>query len=232
MWKSIFLLLLLQGMTSASLAEQQPLSLTLASNTDGDKATGVPQQQCPVGTLNMPDCPRVDAVVDKSIDDIYEIRTWVPPSKLTVDPIKLGEQAQIPINSSRAKIVGPSHDDALNSLAAKIWLIENAQHTVDVTYYIFKPDLVGYAVLGALCNVVKRGVDVRIIVDSIGSFSPGHSELRAVETCADEAGFMRNADGQLTTKKARVQVVVFNAITKFQFNRRSHDKLLIVDAII
>jgi phosphatidylserine/phosphatidylglycerophosphate/cardiolipin synthase-like enzyme len=41
------------------------------------------------------------------------------------------------------------------SLAAKIWSIENAQHTVDATYYIFKPDLVGYAVLGALCNAVK-----------------------------------------------------------------------------
>ncbi len=190
---------------------------------------GVPQQQCPVGTLNMPDCPPVDAVVDKSIDDIYKIRTWVPPSKLTVDPIKLGEQAQIPINSARAKIIGPTHDDALNSLAAKIWLIENAQHTVDVTYYIFKTDIVGYSVLGALCDAVKRGVDVRIMVDSIGSFSPGHSELRAVETCADEAGFMRNADGELTTKKARVQVVIFNSITKFQFNRRSHDKLLIVD---
>jgi len=85
-------------------------------------------------------------------------------------------------------------------------------------------------VLGALCNAVKRGVDVRIMVDSLGSFSLGHADLRAVETCAVDAGFMRNASGQLTTKRARVQVVIFNAITKFQFNRRSHDKLLIVDA--
>ena len=63
----------------------------------------VPQQQCPVGTLNMPDCPPIDAVADKTIDDIYKIRTWVPPSKLTVDPIKLGEEAEIPINSAQAK---------------------------------------------------------------------------------------------------------------------------------
>ena len=40
---------------------------------------------------------------------------------------------------------------------------------------------------------------------------------------------MRNADGQITTKKARAQVVIFNAISKLQFNRRSHDKLLVVD---
>lgn len=186
-------------------------------------------EQCPADSLNMPGCPPLNAVEDEAINNIYKIRTWVPPSELTIDPIKLGEEAQIPVNSAQAKIIGPSHDEAMNSLAAKIWLIENAQHTVDVTYYIFKPDLVGYAVLGALCNAVKRGVDVRIMVDSIGSFRPGHSELRAVETCAVDAAFMRNAEGQLTTKKARVQVVIFNAITKFQFNRRSHDKLLVVD---
>lgn len=173
--------------------------------------------------------PPANAVEDKTVNDIYKIRTWVPPSKLTIDPIKLGNEAQIPNNITNAKIIGPSRDDAMSSLAAKIWLIENAQHTVDVTYYIFKNDLVGYAVLGALCNAVKRGVDVRIMVDSIGSFNLGHSSLRAVETCAVDAGFMRNAEGKLTTKKARVQVVIFNALTKFQFNRRSHDKLLIVD---
>lgn len=189
----------------------------------------IQEQQCPPGTLDMPDCPPAAAVEDETINDIYELRTWLPPSKLTIDPIQLGKEAEIPVNSASAKIIGPSHDEAMDSLAVKIWLIEHAQHTVDVTYYIFKPDLVGYSVLGALCNAVKRGVDVRIMVDSLGSFSPGHSEFRAVETCAADAGFIRNADGQLTTKKARVQVVIFNAITKFQFNRRSHDKLLIVD---
>jgi len=189
----------------------------------------VPQQQCPPGTLQMHDCPPADAVDDKTVNETYDIRTWQPPSKLTIDPIALGAEAQIPINSARAKIIGPSHDEAMDSLAAKIWLIENAQHTVDATYYIFKTDLVGYSVLGALCNAVQRGVDVRIMVDSAGSFDPGHSAFRAVETCAADAGFIRNADGQLTTKKARVQMVIFNAFTKFEFNRRSHDKLLVVD---
>ena len=117
----------------------------------------------------------------------------------------------------------------MSSLAAKIWLIENAQHTIDVTYYIFHIDPVGHAMLGALCNAVKRGVDVRMMVDSLGSFSIDHTPLRALETCAEEAGFMRNDKGQLTTKKARVQVVIFNAFSKLHFNRRSHDKLLVID---
>ena len=186
-------------------------------------------QQCPPGSQSLPDCPPQEAVNDADINRLYESRTWLPPRKQTIDPIKLSAEAKVPVNQARAKVIGPTYNAALTSLTAKIWLIENAQHTIDVMYYIFARDPVGYAVLGALCNAVQRGVDVRIMVDSLGSLHPSHDELRALETCANEAGFMRNAEGQVTTKKARVQVVIFNAVSKFQFNRRSHDKILVVD---
>lgn len=185
--------------------------------------------ECPPGTQNLPDCPPKNAVNDEDINRLYASRTWLPAKKLTIDPIKLSEEAKVPINQARAKVIGPSYDEALNSLAAKLWLIEHAQHTVDVMYYIFAHDRVGYAVLGALCNAVQRGVDVRIMVDSLGSLHISHDELRALETCANEAGFIHNAKGELTTKKARVQAVIFNAVSNFQFNRRSHDKILVVD---
>ncbi|WP_455207193.1 phospholipase D-like domain-containing protein [Kaarinaea lacus] len=190
------------------------------------------KKTCPPGTQNLPDCPPADAINDEDVNKLYASRTWLSPDEQTIDPIKAGNEAQVPVNKARAKVIGPTYDEALQSLAAKIWLIENAEHTVDVMYYIFATDPVGYALLGALCNAVKRGVDVRIMVDSLGSMRPAHNELRALETCGEEAGFMRNAQGQITTKKARVQVVIFNAITKFQFNRRSHDKLLVVDGHI
>jgi len=68
-----------------------------------------PQQQCPPDTLRMQDWPPANAGDDEKINDIEEIRTWVPPSKLTIDPIEFGETAKIPVNSGRAKIIGPSH---------------------------------------------------------------------------------------------------------------------------
>jgi phosphatidylserine/phosphatidylglycerophosphate/cardiolipin synthase-like enzyme len=110
-------------------------------------------------------------------------------------------------------------------------MIENAEHTIDFAYYIFKTDMVGHAMLGAMCNAVKRGVDIRVIVDAAGSLSGlAQQGLKALETCADDAGFMRSSEGERTNKKARVQVVVFNAITKLgNPNRRSHDKLLVKD---
>ena len=162
---------------------------------------------------------------------LHQSRTWIPEHQLTEDPLEVGKNAKIPISHEDVKVLGPSEDDALNSLALKIWMTENAQHTIDVVYYIFTPDLAGQAIHGALCNAVKRGVDVRIMVDSVGSLSPFHTELLALTTCADQAGYMRTVDGHKTPYKARIQAVIFNAITRSTSwsNRRSHDKILVVD---
>jgi phosphatidylserine/phosphatidylglycerophosphate/cardiolipin synthase-like enzyme len=111
-------------------------------------------------------------------------------------------------------------------------MIENAEHTIDFGYYIFTPDLVGYAMVGAMCDAVKRGVDTRVMVDSLGSLKASRTMLAALKTCEKQASFIRNQAGELTTRKARVQVMIFNAISKISTspNRRSHDKLLVIDA--
>ena len=168
---------------------------------------------------------------DDFITRIYDYRTWIPSSEIPFNPIGLGKRVDIPVNDARTKNIGPTYEDALDSLAAKIWMIENATYTIDLAYYIFKRDTAGYAILGALCNAVKRGVDVRIMLDSIGSFDVTHNELRALETCADEAGLVKDEWGRPTDRKARVQVVIINALSKWSSrnNRRAHDKLIVVD---
>lgn len=162
---------------------------------------------------------------------LRDARTWVPHGQLTEDPIEVGKNAKIPVQHEQVKILGPSREDALRSLALKVWLIEQAQHTVDMVYFIFTQDLAGQAVTGALCNAVQRGVDVRVMMDSIGTLNFVRKELMALESCADKAGFMRTIDGQLTPYRARVQVVLFNSPVKTiaWANRRSHDKLMVVD---
>ena len=194
-------------------------------------ASLTPRVVCPAGTLDLPDCPPETAVSDPFIDRLYEDRSWVPAGELSIDPIELGKQAEIPIKQARTKYFGTTDQASLDSLAARLWLIENAEHTIDLMYYIFKSDLVGQAVLGALCDAVQRGVDVRFMVDSVGSISLNPAAIRALMTCAEGAAFMRNGEGQITTRKARVQALIFNALSKFgsPINRRSHDKLLVVD---
>ena len=177
------------------------------------------------------ECIPPEAVDDPDITQLYEFRTWKKPGDLDVDPIRLGMEAEIPIQNAEAKLVGPSPEDSLRSIATKIWLIDNADHSIDLAYYIFKYDLIGKAMIGALCNAVKRGVDVRVMVDSIGSVHPTHEYLKSLIDCADEAGFLVTEDGRPTRHRARVQVIIFNALSKVfvSINRRSHDKIMVVD---
>jgi phosphatidylserine/phosphatidylglycerophosphate/cardiolipin synthase-like enzyme len=188
------------------------------------------QASCPAGQVGSA-CIPADAIEDASVSHSYESRTWVKPSELEIDPIKLGMEAKIPILGAQVKFLGPSQEDGLRSLAAKIWMIDHAEHTIDAAYYIFSRDLVGRAMIGALCNAVERGVDVRLMVDSVGSWHHTHPYLKTLINCSDKAGFMRNADGQVTNKRARAQVIIFNALSKVfvKMNRRSHDKMLVID---
>ncbi|HMN45875.1 MAG TPA: phospholipase D-like domain-containing protein [Povalibacter sp.] len=162
---------------------------------------------------------------------IYDERTWYPPEQVPFDPGAVGESIQVPISDTHAKIIGPAFEDSVNSLALKLWLVAHARYSVDAVYYIFKRDTAGYAFLGALCDAVKRGVDVRLMIDSAGSIHPTHSELDALQTCADEAGFLLDEEGQPTAHKARIQVVIVNPVSNIfgRVNRRSHDKLLVID---
>lgn len=188
-------------------------------------------EDCPEGTQKLQGCPPIGAVDDPQIAEIYKERTWRSSKELDADPVEFGRDAEVPINYAQAKFIGSTDEDGLVSLAAKLHMIEQAEHTIDVVYYIYRDDIVGLAILGALCDAVKRGVDIRIMVDSIGSVSLNKDFLRALESCALDAGFIRNAKGELTIYKARVQPVIFNAASRIfvNHNRRSHDKLLVTD---
>jgi len=176
-------------------------------------------------------CPPSHAIDDMAIQTHQNLRQWLPFDQQEEDYINLAMVTDIPIQDAFVKVVGTKYQDAVNSLATKIWLIEHAQHTLDLAYYIYTPDISGYAILAALCDAVQRGVDVRLMVDSVGSFDTTHAELKTLYNCAAKAGFRINANNELTTTRATIQVVIFNSLTTIasRFNRRAHDKLIIAD---
>ncbi len=192
------------------------------------------EPNCQATNAPTANCPEPGAVDDPFIADLAKRRQWYDSRELGevgIEPAEVARTFDIPVNNAVGKVIPPTDDGSQDSLALKIWMIEQARHTVDAIYYIFKDDLAGQAMLGALCDAVNRGVDVRLVVDAAGSISFPGSALRMLDSCKDNAGYMRNADGQLTRQRARVQVVVFNALTNLSAspNRRSHDKLLITD---
>ncbi|KAA3624282.1 MAG: hypothetical protein DWQ08_10600, partial [Proteobacteria bacterium] len=101
---------------------------------------------------------------ERFVECLYHDRAWLAPEKQPRDPIRAGIEVAVPKVPARTRVIGIDED--MLSLAWKIHLIENARHTIDLAYYIFDRDTVGYAMLGALCAAVRRGVDVRLVVDS------------------------------------------------------------------
>jgi hypothetical protein len=205
--------------------------LLLASVLGACASVTIKPEDCPAGTQQLEGCPPIGAIDDADIAEIYAQRTWRSSKELEEDAVEYGRDAEVPVNSADVKFIGSTNDAGLISLAAKLHMIQQAEHTVDLMYYIYRDDIVGLAILGALCDAVQRGVDVRIMVDSMGSVSLDKDFLKALESCALDAGFIRNADGELTIYKARVQPVIFNAASRIfvNHNRRSHDKKLVND---
>ena len=174
----------------------------------------VSPEDCPAGTQTLENCPPIGALQDADIAELYAQRSYERDDLPGFDSVAFARDVDIPINDALAKFVGSTDEGALNAIAAKIWMIENAEHTIDVVYYIFRPDMVGNALLGALCDAVKRGVDVRMMVDSLGAADLKSKNLKALLSCAIEGGFIVNSAGQTTIYKARVQAVVFNSAFK------------------
>lgn len=158
----------------------------------------------------------------------------------------------LPINGKTKLLLDPRE-----GYLAKIMMIRNAKETIDLSYYIFKNDDTGKAILHELRLAIKRGVKVRILVDSSGSISkaPFYNDIKALVSLSgkpilDEAG---NPTGELAKAEAVLFNPIFNVrahvanwmklvhnlfVTKedrlplatFTINRRSHDKILLTDA--
>lgn len=147
--------------------------------------------------------------------------------------------------------------DAREGYLAKIMMIRNAKKTLDLSYYIFKSDDTGKAILHELRMAIKRGVKVRILVDSSGSISkaPFYDDIKSLVALSGRP--ILDQDGNPTGELAKAEAVLFNPIFNvrahvanwfrkvhnlfvsegeklpaitFNINRRSHDKILLADA--
>lgn len=145
--------------------------------------------------------------------------------------------------------------DAHEALAARLALIREAKRSIRFSTYIFKTDESAYAVLDELRMAIQRGVSVQLMVDSSGSMggaitptkkdSVAHSDIKSLF-------YVTPGINRETGKRATVDVVVFRPVlhggglvewgkdllsgksrderTSVNINRRSHDKILLVDA--
>lgn len=111
------------------------------------------------------------------------------------------------------------NDDALIS---RLSLIEEAETSLDVQYYIWHDDVSGVILLDALDRAAQRGVHVRLLLDDNGI--PGMDGILATQN--DHENFEVRIYNPSTIRTPKLLGYSFDF---FRINRRMHNKALIAD---
>ena len=96
--------------------------------------------------------------------------------------------------------------------------VGQAKSSVHLEYYIFEPDNTGTRLLNALCEKARQGVQVRLLVDALGSKALGRKHYEPLIEAGGEFAFFHP-----TRFGRRVRPVI---------NFRSHRKIVVVDGCL
>lgn len=116
--------------------------------------------------------------------------------------------------------------DGLSAFVARVALIESAEVSLDVQYYIFHGDTSGKILLGKLIEAADRGVHVRLLVDDIGTQvdNPWAAALNNHENI--NIRIFNPVPGRNGVQRIAQQAIHFGRI-----NHRMHNKLLVADGL-
>lgn len=113
--------------------------------------------------------------------------------------------------------------DGVDALAARLLLIEHAQVSIDVQYYLINTDLVGNTFVHALLRAADRGVRVRLLLDDI--MTSGHDlGMAALDSHPNFEMRVFNPFNRGTVGRSLGALASFSRI-----NRRMHNKSLTID---
>lgn len=138
--------------------------------------------------------------------------------------------------------------DPHEAFLAKVLMIQKAQKSIDISTYIFSADESSNAYLEQLRLAVRRGVNVRFSIDSSGSmgealkdqyrhlqalleaqnedtkhFKPGTVDMVVFHPMLHLRAILSHFENRFLTKEA------LSSETTLNWDRRSHDKIIIID---
>ena len=104
--------------------------------------------------------------------------------------------------------------DGRPAFDAMLEAIRGAKHHVHIQFFIFRSDTAGQEFIETLCDCAKRGVEVRFLYDSVGSYNLSRGLLR-----------------QLSDSKGcpAAFLPLFKPLYRLRVNLRNHRKILVVD---
>jgi len=92
--------------------------------------------------------------------------------------------------------------------------IHSARNHVHIQFFIYRSDASGERFIDALCECARRGVEVRFLYDSVGSYNLTSRLLRK----------LTQAGG-----RTAAFLPILNPLYRFRVNLRNHRKILVVD---
>lgn len=93
-------------------------------------------------------------------------------------------------------------------------LIENAERSIHISTFIFRPDAVGRLILGKLARKAEEGVSVRLLMDGVGSLHTRPRHLRALTKAGGKIAWF---------------MPVLHRPFRGRGNLRNHRKIVVVD---
>ncbi|RLA21375.1 MAG: phospholipase D family protein [Gammaproteobacteria bacterium] len=114
-------------------------------------------------------------------------------------------------------------NEGTNAFFARMSLVELAERSIDVQYYIWRADLVGKLLFNAMLKAADRGVRVRILLDDISTSTEVEGMLYAMDQ-------HENIEVRLYNPFAsRTMRFVDYVLDGFRINRRMHNKSFSAD---
>jgi putative cardiolipin synthase len=114
----------------------------------------------------------------------------------------------------------------VDGFAARMQMIESAERTLDLQYFIFRGDQTGQLLTAALRRAADRGVRIRVLVDD-GDVVPGDEQILALDGHAGaEVRYFNPFAYRGYSKLRRSLEFLFNGR---RLDYRMHNKLLVVD---
>src|SRR3990167_8935917 len=111
--------------------------------------------------------------------------------------------------------------------------INKAEKSIDLETYIFSDDEIGQEVAHVLCAAAKRKVNVRVLVDGIGSLTWNYEMIQQMETAGITVRifhpfpFIISHWKHLAHPSSSILIKIFDLLSKV--NSRNHRKTCIID---
>lgn len=128
--------------------------------------------------------------------------------------LSTGSSDFMPSSASRVHLLV----NGANTFDALVQAFDEAQHHIHLEYYIFEPDQTGTRIRDSLIGQVERGIQVRLLLDRLGSKNIDEKFLQPMRAAGIAIEFFHP--------------YTFRRLWRPQINIRSHRKIVVIDGSI